>query len=744
MSGAKRRKLTKEKEEKESLITQKIPRIDTFFINRETVQETAQTSSSATTEDSTGEQISRLQVESIVENEKEAEEEEIIDEVTNSVTSAAETRADGHDRDFSLTDPEGFNDWKNDVRIAEHERSLGHRENTQKHVLRGNLLGKIDSKLHVQYIQECNYWRQVLTRVIIAIKFLATRGLAFRETEEKFGSVSNGNYLGIREVMARNDPFLQNHIDRFGNPEKGNVSYFSKDICEEFIAMIYVDLLKKLISDVKASKYYAISVDSTPDISHSDQLTFIIRYVCKNGEPVERFLQFIPIEGHHASEIEQAIMQVLFNKDIDIKDCRGQSYDNASNMSGCYGGVQAKIIERNPLAIYVPCAAHSLNLVGQAAADCCSRATRFFMFVQHVYTFLSAATSRWGQIKSKVENQPGMLLPKSLSGTRWSARAEACRALVRSWESLRDALDDIAENGSEKPSTKAEAEGLSQQFGLLETAIMAVTWSDILERFEKTNKSLQRVNIDLTTLVQLYDALQAFVVGLRDRFDDYEEKAKELSQCNEYAHENQRRRRRTARFDEVSGNEAILDGKQNMRIKTFLVILDRLSSELEKRSLAYKNVNARFGFLSRLPSLTDAEIITQCEDLRTTYSTDLDNDFGEECIHFRNFIREIRLTEDEINIGKCLMIIREKNIVATFPNMDIVFRMYLTLFSSNATGERSFSTLKRVKYYLRNTMGQNRLSSLAFLSSNSELVDMAETDAIIDKFARLKARKRTF
>ena len=78
---------------------------------------------------------------------------------------------------------------------------------------------------------------------------------------------------------------------------------------------------------------------------------------------------------------------------------------------------------------------------------------------------------------------------------------------MKSWESLRDALDDIVEDASEKPSIKAEAEGLSQNFRSLETAIMVVMWSDILERFEKTNKSLQRVNIDLTTVVQLYDTM---------------------------------------------------------------------------------------------------------------------------------------------------------------------------------------------------------------------------------------------
>ncbi|KAG7172178.1 hypothetical protein Hamer_G009519 [Homarus americanus] len=41
---------------------------------------------------------------------------------------------------------------------------------------------------------------------------------------------------------------------------------------------------------------------------------------------------------------------------------RGQSYDNAATMSGIYTGLQARIKAMNPLAYYVPCAGHSLNL----------------------------------------------------------------------------------------------------------------------------------------------------------------------------------------------------------------------------------------------------------------------------------------------------------------------------------------------------------------------------------------------
>lgn len=75
-------------------------------------------------------------------------------------------------------------------------------------------------------------------------------------------------------------------------------------------------------------------------------------------------------------------------------DYRGHSYDNAANMSGCYTGLQAKIKESNPLATYVPCAAHSLNLVGTSAVDFCVTSTSFFGVEQELYNFFSVSTQR--------------------------------------------------------------------------------------------------------------------------------------------------------------------------------------------------------------------------------------------------------------------------------------------------------------------------------------------------------------
>lgn len=50
-------------------------------------------------------------------------------------------------------------------------------------------------------------------------------GLSFRGNNSEFGSVHNGNYMGCLEPIAHFDPFLCEHIAKYGNKGRGNVSY---------------------------------------------------------------------------------------------------------------------------------------------------------------------------------------------------------------------------------------------------------------------------------------------------------------------------------------------------------------------------------------------------------------------------------------------------------------------------------------------------------------------------------------
>ena len=74
-------------------------------------------------------------------------------------------------------------------------------------------------------------------------------------------------------------------------------------------------------------------------------------------------------------------------------------------MSGKYNGMQAKLCDINPLPLYVPCAAHSLHLIGVCAVESCVEATNFFSLVQKLFTLFSASTSTWGILVQYLEGE---------------------------------------------------------------------------------------------------------------------------------------------------------------------------------------------------------------------------------------------------------------------------------------------------------------------------------------------------
>ena len=156
--------------------------------------------------------------------------------------------------------------------------------------------------------------------------------------------------------------------------------------------MIGKKVEKVLLSEIKKAKYFALSVDSTPDLRHIDQLTFIVRHVKEDGIPIEWFLKFIEMHDHGAEGMTKLILETTDELGLNIEDCRGQSYNNVTNMLGVYTGLQSRIKAVNRLAHFVPCTAHSLNLVGVAAAGSCLEAVSYFGFMQLLYNFLSAST----------------------------------------------------------------------------------------------------------------------------------------------------------------------------------------------------------------------------------------------------------------------------------------------------------------------------------------------------------------
>ncbi|XP_029766515.1 zinc finger MYM-type protein 1-like [Terrapene carolina triunguis] len=552
------------------------------------------------------------------------------------------------------------------------------------------------------------------------------------ERVEKSGSPYNGNYMMALELVAEFDPFLASHIARYGNEGRGNVSYLSSYTCNEFITLMASNVISNIIKEVKEAKYFSISIDSTPDISHVDQLAFILRYVNNDGIPVEKFLCFLPNTGHKSEQLADAVLSTLNCYGLNIANCHGQLYNNATNTSGVYSGLQARIKNINPYAVYVPFSAHSLNLVGVCAAESCQEACSFFSTVQHLYSFFSASTHQWEILLSNLK--PGSKAIKRLSETRWSSRVEACHNLSENWNAIIKALNTIKEDATEKPVTHNEAAGLQRKLDRLEAAFMAVFWSSLLERFHITSQKLQNVYIDIQTVVELYNSLIGYINSIQDLFDMYEEKAKEKSEIEDYDFDTKRKRKRKLQAEETREVEVEMCGRDKFKVDTFL--LDLVCSELKRRSNAYQEIYGSFQFLSNITNTSTADITVHAKKLRLCYQGDLEESFVNECLHFRSYLEGVEIPENEKkSIIRYCSLLRNRNIHSVYPNLDIAFRMFVCTPATNCSVERSFSALKRVENYLRANLSEEKLNSLSLLTIEKDLTTSLDYTELINKFA---------
>ncbi|KAL4122200.1 hypothetical protein QTP88_014574 [Uroleucon formosanum] len=507
------------------------------------------------------------------------------------------------------------------------------------------------------------------------------------------------------EMIAEFDPFLANHWSNYGNPGKGYTSYLSHSTYEQFIKLMATKVQNQIVEEVINAQYFSIVIDSTPDIAHVDQLSFILRYVNNKGLPVERFLCFLENVGHKSQCMADTVFSILKKYNIDIAYLRGQSYDNAKNMSG----LQARIKEVSSLADFVPCSAHSLNLVGSCAASC---------------------------LKSTLKN---------LSETRWSAREDACKALNQNWDSVKQSLCDISENINEKSITQNEARGLLRLMNRFEVTFMSLFWGDLLQRFNVVSKYLQSVNIDVCTVCDQYEALIKYVVNLRsdEMFQHYEVLA--MKKCSENCYETiyKRKKKRTKHHDETASiieNEINLTGSLEFKVNTYLVICDSIIEELTSRKLAYDNVITKYSFFLRLAKIKPSEVRVSAEHLYSMYTKDLDVTFINECVHFQSYIQSMKNSPSTIiDMSSMLKI---EGLEDIYPYVSIALHMFLCTPCSNCTAERSFSTLRRIKTYLRSTISKERLNSLAILNIESEITKQIKYEDIIDHFADIQSRKK--
>lgn len=240
--------------------------------------------------------------------------------------------------------------WKLRPKVLVHETFEEHLhclEQWKTLAARLRLHKTIDTESIALMDMEKKKWRDILHRLLDITLFLAKQNLPFRGHKEDESSLNKGNFLEMVEMLSKYDSVLKEHLMRLKQGTcklKASVSYLAPNTQNEFINVLANHVKELLVTDIKSAKYFGIIFDSTPDISHTDQMSEVIRYVkIHNGkvEVREVFLGFFPLKGKKAADLSSEILKSLESDGLDIMMCRAQGYDNAATMAGIHGGVQA-------------------------------------------------------------------------------------------------------------------------------------------------------------------------------------------------------------------------------------------------------------------------------------------------------------------------------------------------------------------------------------------------------------------
>ena len=324
----------------------------------------------------------------------------------------------------------GINTWEGfSKKLKDHENGISHQKCCSQWMLPAEGIrnsSTIDKRKMNIFFNERRFWRNVLERLIDIALFLSERNLAFRGSEEVLGSPHNGNFLGIFELLARRDPILKELQDRIKNKSTKD-HYLSPTIQNELIELLAAEVEKENLQQLKLAKYFSIILDCTPDMSHHEQMSVILRYVLCNEEAAavkETFFGYLRISDSTGKGLLDAFLEKATELQLELSDCRGQSYDNGANMKGKHSGVQARMLDINPKAVYVPCANHTLNLVVVDSANSSTEALTFFGLLTRLYVLFSFSAQRWEILKKHVE-----LSIKSQSDTRWESRIKCIKPL---------------------------------------------------------------------------------------------------------------------------------------------------------------------------------------------------------------------------------------------------------------------------------------------------------------------------
>lgn len=290
---------------------------------------------------------------------------------------------------------DGFRQFQNgSIALIAHETTSVHVEASLRVKLRESCMPILPIMVEERKKQVA-FNREILRQLVEITKYLGYHSLSFRGHREQWSNIIKGNFKDLVVLLSTHSPEISLHISNLQLKGRKELSFISWNQQNLLISAISEEICSIIKSEIKLARFFSVSIDTTFDVSRKEQVTIIVRYINEFGIVCERLIGMKESAYTTGQALFTLFSEVMESNDLDWKKYLvGQSYDGAASMQGKYNGLQTKVREINPQAVFIWCHAHRLDLIITSAVGSCSTAVNLFGNLEKLFVFISFSKKR--------------------------------------------------------------------------------------------------------------------------------------------------------------------------------------------------------------------------------------------------------------------------------------------------------------------------------------------------------------
>ena len=388
-----------------------------------------------------------------------------------------------------------------------------------------------------------------------------------------------------------------------------------------------------------------------------------------------------------------------------------------------YKGVATRFREdQSSRAIYVHCYGHILNLITK---DCISEVPvlrNTLGTIQSLYTFLEASPKRHAMFMKNGDSDFVKTL-KSNCKTRWTAHESSRKAVEAELFTIIRTLSQISNDHDSK--TSSEATSLLRSvcsfdflFGMSVLKLILPHTSHLSAAVQSVDMDVLRVKENAEFTIKTLESLRTnesfqIIWELTEKNRDRVKTLIETEEIDVDFREAKlpRQKPSTRRLGtvEASCENTVFTVETYNKVNNYLPAIDRIVSEFKSRFA--ENDSVVLCALGQI--LTDDNPDDEAfKEAAKFYNIDEDTLRSDHKM-FTHMKHSLDNTKSVSSLFKQLA---DKQRLNMIPELSKLMKIFAVIPATSCSAERSFSALRRLKTYLRNTMDQDRLISLAILA----------------------------